>query len=835
MRSKKFFTVYNILMLFMLFALVVFIVSILFTYGKLDIYHMLVRLHFDADSPLINKIFGIITIKYSLFYLWIVNVCLFFAFTYIFFKRRNTKKLLLNMLTIINSENASTMTGYMFSDSWGHIYKCGDIFARIFNIKNEDIKSRKNFIKKLGYYKNSRVRVTKIQIDKLFNALKIQKVEIIDMPVNFGSDDSYYKLYVSPFCKGYCLWSISLVKGRMARKDNEFFEDMLNNMPVGIFAVNKDGAILYNNDKLLKMLGISKLDNNFNLKNFVIESEAIDISSSMPISILGQEKGMNGRLLIKPQDARQPFWVNLFQNIKYNSKGEVQYSRSILVPEHDKTNNTQLALRRKDAFSLLKHLPFITFVVNDFGDISFTNELAMKILDKQRFKDNILKFSNLNLLKIIPLFEDDSYTHVSEIKIDNIEDLYKVYVLKIKHGLYIVMFEDIQEIKNIKKIMQENQGLQVIGQIASSVAHDFNNLLTAIMGFADLLQERHSIDDPSFMEIEQIKQNSSRAMILIRKLLTFSRNRELVPMELDVNSSIADFMSTIGRIVGDNIQQSFKRGVNIGKIFIDETQFQQILTNLVNNAKYAMEKGGRIEITTSVKQFKSVYHGSVQTINPGIYVEVVVKDSGVGIEQENIKKIFKANFSTKGEHGNGLGLSTIMSIMKDNSGFINVESTKGEGSTFILYFPRVEDKDVNQDEIKQVESTSFNRDLTGSENILFIEDEIPVKMVCVNALKSKGYKVYDFDDAGVALSFLAKGDVKMDLIISDLVMPGMDGLEFIKKAREMQKNVPALLISGYEEDVIDKGVDLEKVDFLSKPFGTDVLAIKVKEVIKNGS
>lgn len=473
----------------------------------------------------------------------------------------------------------------------------------------------------------------------------------------------------------------------------------------------------------------------------------------------------------------------------------------------------------------------VLVVINNkisFYNKGLTDLLKCNIKDDLSLQQLCIDYLNVEVYQYIQK-NDSGKTLLNNDKLKNIEIKFNTINDKKNSQKHkIITFVDISDKKDLEKQIIFSQRLQTIGQIASSVAHDFNNLLTAIMSFAYFLRERYTDDDPSTVELEQIQQNANRAKVMIRQLLTFSRGKELNPVSFAVNSEVSNLMSTILRLMGENVKASFKRGKNIGKTMMDPTQFQQILINLAVNARDAMKKGGNLSIATDLIRVKKPIEGVISTIPPGEYILISISDEGEGIKKENLRKIFQIHFSTKGDKGNGLGLATVAKILQENNGYIDVKSVVGKGTTFNLYLHPVE---ISNEEIK-VATVKFEamQDTTGSGTILLVEDEIPVRMVCKKILVNKGYNVLEAADADIALSLLQKKENKVDLIISDVMMPGMSGPEFVAKVREDKPNLRAILMSGYAEDILeDDDYALEHIDFLSKPFSPDVLASKVKE------
>jgi two-component system cell cycle sensor histidine kinase/response regulator CckA len=407
---------------------------------------------------------------------------------------------------------------------------------------------------------------------------------------------------------------------------------------------------------------------------------------------------------------------------------------------------------------------------------------------------------------------------------------------------------DTTEQKSLEQQFAQAQKMQAMGQLAGGVAHDFNNLLTAMIGFSDLLLQRHGIGDPSFADIMQIKQNANRAANLVRQLLAFSRRQPLRPRLVSVTDGLSELSHLLRRLLGERVSLRMVHGADTGAIKVDPGQFDQVIINLAVNARDAMAGGGSLTISTHreiVVEGNRDHGGSVP---PGDYVVIDVADTGMGIPRENLGRLFEPFFTTKSEGtagaGTGLGLSTVYGIVRQTEGYIFVESSPGEGATFTIYLPRHEPPaedtpaqgggresggDKGGDAAGDGDET---RALTGKETILLVEDEDAVRVFGARALRNKGYTVLEARSGEGAMEVLDAGAV-IDLLITDMVMPGMDGATLAGKARESRPGLRIILISGYSEDVI-KGDVVNQPDthFLPKPFSLKALAEKVREVLR---
>ncbi|MDR1474978.1 MAG: response regulator [Holosporales bacterium] len=398
--------------------------------------------------------------------------------------------------------------------------------------------------------------------------------------------------------------------------------------------------------------------------------------------------------------------------------------------------------------------------------------------------------------------------------------------------LYIL---DITRRWQVERKLLQSQKMQMVGKLAGGIAHDFNNLLTAMTGYCDLLLARYLPNDQSFNDIMQIKQNANRAANLIKQLLAFSRQQILQPKIVDVMEQLSELSALLRRLIGPDISLKLDCITDFhGAIKIDQTQFEQIIINLTVNARDAMPEGGSLTITVSSIVLDDQINSEINNIPVGKYVLLEIKDTGLGVPREHIAHMFEPFFSTKEKGlGTGLGLSTVYGIVRQIGGFISVESKVGSGSAFNLYFPFCQAKPKFGQEFSQAYINAHKRtvDLTGLGKILLIEDEDAVRMFAARALRDKGYYVVEAVDGAEGIEFL-KNDSSICLVVSDVVMPFMGGVEFLKQIREMKLDIDILFISGYaEEEFRLKLQDEQKVYFLQKPFGIQELASKVKSVL----
>ncbi|AXT26014.1 response regulator [Ruegeria sp. AD91A] len=387
----------------------------------------------------------------------------------------------------------------------------------------------------------------------------------------------------------------------------------------------------------------------------------------------------------------------------------------------------------------------------------------------------------------------------------------------------IAVLNDATELKTLEAQFVQGQKMQAVGQLAGGVAHDFNNLLTAISGHCDLLLLRHDQNDPDYGDLVQINQNANRAAALVSQLLAFSRKQTLRPEVLDLRDTISDLIHLLNRLVGEKVQLTLSHDPVLKPVRADKRQLEQVLMNLVVNARDAMPDGGEIRIETEVLNLTQPLSRDRATVKPGEYVTVRVVDSGVGIPCDKLQKVFEPFYTTKrtGE-GTGLGLSTAYGIVKQTGGFIFVDSAVDRGTEFTVFLPVCATvAEAEQDSPAQPEAQSARQ---GEGVVLLVEDEAPVRAFATRALRLKGYTVLEADSAEEALRLLEDSTLNVDVFVTDVVMPGMDGPTWVRKARETRPDARVVFVSGYTEGAFgDSGPEIANSTFLPKPFSLNQL------------
>lgn len=386
-------------------------------------------------------------------------------------------------------------------------------------------------------------------------------------------------------------------------------------------------------------------------------------------------------------------------------------------------------------------------------------------------------------------------------------------------GLLAVL-TDVSEMKTLEEQFAQSQKMQAIGQLAGGVAHDFNNLLTAINGHCELLMLRHDKNDPNYADLDQISQNANRAAALVGQLLSFSRKQKLRLERLNLRDILADLAHLLNRLVGERVVMNIKHDPDLFTIRADRRMLEQVIMNLVVNARDSMAGGGRIEIQTENRILSEPLVRGKISIPVGEYICISVSDEGCGIAPENIDKIFDPFFSTKpiGE-GTGLGLSTVYGIIKQIGGFTYCVTELGKGTKFNIFIPALTDAEATPELPSKIMRPKITRNTDRPATILLVEDEASVRALATRALRLKGYEVIEAEGGEAALQILTNRNLHIDAFVTDVVMPGMDGPQWVKIALEDRPNTKVVFMSGYAEDVFTENHDpVPNSVFLHKPF-----------------
>ena len=407
------------------------------------------------------------------------------------------------------------------------------------------------------------------------------------------------------------------------------------------------------------------------------------------------------------------------------------------------------------------------------------------------------------------------------------ERMAELFASPVPGGKVVLYLVDVTEQKALETKFAQSQKMQAVGQLAGGVAHDFNNLLTVIIGNCEFLLMRHPAGDPSFKELNEVHQNALRAATLVGQLLAFSRKQTMQPKVLALNDVVGELAQMLRRLLREGIELRVEKDEALWPVHADEAQMSNALINLVVNARDAMPDGGAVIVRLSNEIVATSSSLGSAIMPPGDYVRLEVADTGIGMSKEIQSKIFDPFFTTKPVgQGTGLGLATVYGIVKQSGGFIDVRSDVGRGTSFFIYLPR----HAGEIAPAQIEHAPAARDVTGQDTILLVEDEEAVRSFAARALRMRGYNVLEADGGDKALE-IVQGGAEIHLIITDVVMPNMDGPTMVKHVKKLKPDLPVIFMSGYAEEAFRRDEGAGDIHFLPKPFGLKQLAAKVKDVL----
>lgn len=612
-----------------------------------------------------------------------------------------------------------------------------------------------------------------------------------------------------------------------------FLHSVIDSSPIGVFSIDHNGHFLFINKSMkewFKKISPS-VKNLFRLLDNPDDRNAL----FPPQRSFSTQKTYENRITIGKKNYK------ILQKFIKKEDGDF-ITCSIMLQAKNRTQTKDIKLEMyKNVFD---EAPSGIVVLDQKQNILSANQLFGKMVHKDledlvyRHFSNLLSFKckDMVIRRLDKIIEKELFPDPVEISFKGSpeEDL-SVYMspLKVEEEVtgIIMHFFNTKEQKKMEIQFVHSQRMQAVGQLAGGVAHDFNNLLTAMIGFCDLLLERHSPAEQSFSDIIQIKQNANRAAVLVKQLLAFSRQQSLQPKVLNVTDAISEISLLLRRLLGPSIELKVKHQRDLWFVKVDKGQLEQVIINLAVNARDAMESNGylRIEASNFKNQKDLIQHHD--TLPAGDYVQIEVEDTGCGMAPEIIDRIFEPFFSTKEiGSGTGLGLSTVYGIVRQTGGFIFVDSAVKKGTTFKIFLPR---HIVKRGEEVQIIEEKHAKDLTGTARILLVEDEDAVRMFGARALKDKGYEVIEAASGAEALELIKEQKPQIDLIITDVVMPQMDGPQMINEIRKLHPDMRVIFISGYAEDSFRKKLDTEdNIHFLPKPFNLKDLAIKVKDILE---
>src|SRR5579875_299939 len=653
---------------------------------------------------------------------------------------------------------------------------------------------------------------------------------------------------------GCCLLGFEDITSRremeqLIREEQQRIFDFLENAPVGFYSADAEGRFVFVNHTMADWLGSTVdelMGGERRLHDFVASELPPDAAPYDPLGAKSGEqrgevdfRGLQGRV----------FQAFVSQSIVAGERPGELRTRTVvrdLTPEREWAEALRLSEQRFHRFfedapvgiALLDEKARIVECNPTFNAIlggGFENGRARLLLDLVAAPD---RRDAAARLEAALAGKTDPAPFEVRLEARGKEIVASLFVNRFEQGQgrpagLIVHALDTTEQKRLEVQFAQSQKMQAVGQLAGGIAHDFNNLLTAMIGFCDLLLLRHRPVEQSFADIMQIKQNANRAANLVRQLLAFSRQQTLQPKVLNITDVLAELSHLLQRLIGENITLKMVHGRDLGLVRVDQGQLEQVIINLAVNARDAMREGGQLTIRTGNIAREDAVREGHELMPAGNYVLIEVIDTGHGIPKEIIGRIFEPFFSTKEVgQGTGLGLSTVYGIVKQTGGFVFVESEPGEGARFKIYLPRYMKEAQTAGAKAAAEGAPESRDLTGVGTVLLVEDEDAVRLFSARALRNKGYKVLEAASGESALDVLRSAGDPIDLLITDIVMPRMDGPSLIKVVRETRPTIKVICISGYAEDGFRKRIAANAdIHFLPKPFSLNQLAGKVKEVM----
>ena len=663
------------------------------------------------------------------------------------------------------------------------------------------------------------------------------------------------------------VWSLADVTRERERQENVFQElqhaiDYLDHAPAGFFSVNHKGEVVYLNATLANWIDhdLAQVGSGGLKLGEIIAGDGAVLLTTLPAAP-GEVKTEVLDLDLRTRTGGT-VPVRVLHNVAFGADGTPGASRTLVLnrARDDRSDPQRAAEIRFMRF--FHHTPMAIATIDKHGGVVRTNPLFARLFHgasgeaKDRSilatvaprdraaLEGAIRQAALGKTEIAP---------VDAMLAGEGERFGRFYVTAVEEEerdqesaiVYALETTAQRELEN--KVTQQ-QKMELVGQLAGGIAHDFNNVLSAIMMATDFLLNAHKPTDPSFGDIMQIKQNANRAASLVRHLLAFSRKQTLRPQVLDIGEALSDLTMLLRRLIGEKVALDVVHGRDLWPVKVDISQFEQVIVNLAVNARDAMPNGGRLTVRTSNVTAQESVRFNAKGMPVADYVLVEVADTGVGIPPKIIGKIFEPFFSTKEVgKGTGLGLSTVYGIIKQTGGFVYVDSVEHEGTVFRIFLPRhvpsAQDVTAERDDVAVAPSPAGapaadrklpdSVDLTGQGTILLVEDEEGLRQLNARGLASRGYSVLEAGNGIEAIEMLEKSDGEVDLVVSDVVMPEMDGPTLLRELRRRNPSLKIIFVSGYAEDAFQKHLpaDGEQFTFLAKPFTLKQLVNAVKETL----
>ena len=678
-----------------------------------------------------------------------------------------------------------------------------------------------------------------------------------------GSHGRWLRMRVRPLGQGkseakYAVWSVADITRDRERQEDVFQElqhaiEYLDHAPCGFFSVNAAGDIAYVNATLASWLDYDLAEigsGGLKLADIVSGDGASLLTSSAPVpgevttEVFDIDLRMRGGKTMP---------VRLYHKLAFGADGVPGASRTLVInrARDDRADPQRAAEVRFMRF--FDHTPMAIATVDRSGTIVRANARFAKlaqglsadgVASKSIFGTVNARDRNLLVAAINQAAQGQGDIAPVEAMLDGAKERWgQFFVTAVEEDereaeTAIVYMLETTVRRTLENQINQSQKMDMVGQLAGGIAHDFNNVLSAIMMANDFLLNAHKPTDPSFQDIMQIKQNATRAATLVRQLLAFSRRQTLRPQVLDLGDALSDLTMLLRRLIGEKVKFDLVHGRDLWPVKVDVSQFEQVIVNLAVNARDAMPDGGRLTVRTANVTAEESTRLAYKGMPAAEYVRIDVTDTGTGIPPEIVNKIFEPFFSTKEVgKGTGLGLSTVYGIVKQTGGFVYVDSEPGKGTSFRIFLPRhhPEQEEVASETAAAKDAAAEAKprtDLTGQGTILLVEDEDGLRSLNARGLRSRGYSVIEASNGVEAVEAMEEKNGAVDLVVSDVVMPEMDGPTLLRTLRSRNPDLKIIFVSGYAEDAFAKSLsEDEKFEFLPKPFTLAQLVAAVKETM----
>ena len=664
----------------------------------------------------------------------------------------------------------------------------------------------------------------------------------------------------------FAVWSVADITRDRERQEDVFQElqhaiEYLDHAPCGFFSVNAAGELVYVNATLANWLDYDLAEigsGGLKVADIMSGDGAALLTSIVPEP--GEVKTEVFDLDLRMRNGKT-MPVRLYHKLAFGADGAPGASRTLVINRaRDDHGDPQRAAEVR-FMRFFDHTPMAIATVDKVGSVVRANarfaKLTQSLSPAAAASKSIFAVVNERdrgelVAAINRAADGQADIPPVEAMLDGAKERWgQFFVTSVEQTAgdaeaAIVYLLETTEKRTLENSFAQSQKMQAVGQLAGGIAHDFNNVLSAIMMANDFLLNAHKPTDPSFQDIMQIKQNANRAAALVRQLLAFSRKQTLRPQVLDIGDVLSDINVLLKRLVGEKVKPEFVYGRDLWPVKADLSQFEQVIVNLAVNARDAMPEGGKLTIRTANVPARDVERAEYKGMPAADYVLIEVSDTGTGIPADIVDKIFEPFFSTKEVgKGTGLGLSTVYGIVKQTGGFIYVDSVPDRGTTFRIFLPRhyAEAAPVTQPASVMGETPAPAAaakpkapDLTGHGTILLVEDEDGLRSLNARGLRSRGYKVIEAANGIEALEAIEREEGAVDLVVSDVVMPEMDGPTMLTEMRKRNPDLKIIFVSGYAEDAFEKSLpENQQFNFLPKPFTLSQLVAAVKETMPAGS